>query len=93
MLLGLDTAEIDQADTDANREGFIVPAKMKITDDIAAQRTDLSPSKEKVFLNGIHHSIDQMLHSGSVIYGDEISLYVEAVAKNLLREQYKTLFA
>jgi len=70
---------------------FTQATSEKIDDDIAAQRTDLSPSKEKVFLNGIHHSIDQMLHSGSVIYGDEISLYVEAVAKNLLRDEPELL--
>jgi len=70
---------------------FTQATSEKINQDIAAKRTDLSATKEKLFLNGIHHSIDQMLHSGSVIYGDEISLYVEAVAKNLLRDEPELL--
>jgi len=70
---------------------FTLATSAKIQDDIAAKRTDLSVSKEKVFLEGIHYSIDRLLHSGSVIYGDEVSLYVEAVAKNLLRDEPELL--
>lgn len=65
---------------------FTTTTSAKIATDIAAKRTTLSTQKEHVFLEGIHHSIDKILHSGSVIYGDEVTLYVQSVAGNLLRD-------
>lgn len=59
----------------------------KIRDDLKSHRTDLKGKAEKVFLEGIHYSIDDLLHSGMVIYGDEISAYVAAVADRLLDGQ------
>jgi hypothetical protein len=56
----------------------------KIREDLKNHRTDLKGKAEKVFLEGIHYSIDDLLHSGMVIYGDEISAYVSAVAGHLL---------
>jgi len=59
----------------------------KIQEDLKSHRTDLKGKAEKVFLEGIHYSIDDLLHSGMVIYGDEISTYVTAVADHLLEGQ------
>lgn len=66
---------------------FFKATSEKIAEDMDAKRTDLSTAKEKEFLENIHSSIDHLLHSGSVIYGDEISEYVSAVADNLLRNE------
>jgi len=47
-------------------------------------RSDLSNSDEKKFLKMIHYGIDELLHSGMVVYGDEVSLYVKSIAEKLL---------
>lgn len=63
----------------------------KIKEDLGSGERNLSKSQEKVFLEGIHYGIDQLLHSGMVIYGDEISSYVNDVATKLLQNEYKSL--
>ncbi len=63
---------------------FSVSTKEKIEND-KGTREQLSKKSEKIFLQGIHYSIDELLHSGLVIYGDEISTYVAKVADNLLK--------
>jgi beta-barrel assembly-enhancing protease len=70
---------------------FTTTTREKIEQDIATNRTELSTAKQKIFLEGIHRSIDQILNSGSVIYGDEVTLYVQSVAANLLRNQPELL--
>lgn len=62
----------------------------KIQTDLTQNKRDLKKSKEKIFLENIHYGIDAILHSGLVIYGDEISSYVNSVADKLL-EKDKTL--
>ena len=58
-------------------------------------RNNLSKYQEKIFLEGINYGIDQLLHSGMVVYGDEISEYVSKIAEKLLAkndlELYKKL--
>jgi len=63
----------------------------KIKEDLGNGNRDLSKSQEKVFLEGIHYGIDQLLHSGMVIYGDEISNYVSQIADKLLNKNYPEL--
>ena len=53
---------------------------------------NLTKNQEKIFLEGIYYGIDQLLHSGMVIYGDEISEYVTQIAQNLLINKDKELF-
>ena len=57
----------------------------KIKADLSKERTNLKGKNEKIFLEGIHYSIDEMLHSGRVIYGDEITSYLNAVAQKILK--------
>ncbi len=57
----------------------------KIREDIENDRTTLKGKTERVFLEGIHYSIDELLHSGMVIYGDEITNYVASIADKLLK--------
>ena len=58
----------------------------KIKADLSKERTNLKGKNEKIFLEGIHYSIDEMLHSGRVIYGDEITSYLNAVAQKILKD-------
>lgn len=50
---------------------------------------NLSRRSDEVFKQNIHYSLDQMLHSGQCIYGDPISVYIDQVAKNLLKDNKK----
>ncbi len=67
----------------------------KIQEDIRVGREEISQKKgEKIFIQSVNSSIDEILHSGTVIYGDEISNYVQDVAKKVLSsepELYKKL--
>jgi len=72
-------------------EDFSNLTSYKIQEDLGANNRNLSKSQEKVFLEGIHYGIDQLLHSGMVIYGDEISLYIKSVADKLLQNEYSYL--
>lgn len=65
-------------------EDFSAMTYSKIKEDIKKNRTSLNGNKERVFLEGIHYSIDELLHSGMVIYGDEITKYVNQIADKLL---------
>lgn len=56
----------------------------KIKEDITQNKTTLDASKEKIFLENVHYAINDLLHSGMVIYGDDVSNYVSAVADKLL---------
>ncbi len=58
----------------------------KIAAEIEANRVSLnSTAATKKYLEAIHSSIDEMLLSGYVVYGDEVSEYVKSVAENLLK--------
>lgn len=58
----------------------------KIKVDLKNDRTTLKGQNEKIFLEGIHYSIDELLHSGVVIYGDEITTYLNSIAQKLLKD-------
>ncbi len=68
-------------------DDFTKPTYQKISDDKGTKREDLNSKREKIFLEGIHYSIDGILHSGLVVYGDEVSKYVNQVANNLLKNR------
>jgi predicted Zn-dependent protease len=50
----------------------------------------LSSAQKNMFLERIHYSIDNILHSGYVVYGDEISDYVSQIAAKLLKDEPET---
>lgn len=58
----------------------------KIQEDLKTGKENLTKSQEKVFFQGIHYGIDDILHSGMVVYGDEISKYVQEIAEKLLSD-------
>ena len=49
--------------------------------------TELSKKSEKEFLETIHFNVDMILQSGAVLYGDPITVYINDVAKNLLKHK------
>lgn len=68
-------------------DDFTTATYQKIANDRGTRRDDLSARKESVFLEGIHYSIDEILHSGLVVYGDEVTRYVTDVATRLLKSR------
>lgn len=58
----------------------------KIQEDLKEDQGNLSGADEKLFLKHIHYGIDDILHSGMTVYGDEVSLYVRSVAEKLLKK-------
>lgn len=71
-------------------EDFTTPTANKIAHSIANRPAGMSASHAHVFYEGIHVSIDELLQSGTVVYGDEISMYVNRIADRLL-EPYPEL--
>ncbi|MGJ8661836.1 MAG: hypothetical protein ACSHXL_07345, partial [Bacteroidota bacterium] len=67
-------------------DDFILKSSMKVEADMKADRENLNSREKRIFLEGIHYGIDELLQSGLVIYGDEISNYVTKVAKKLLEK-------
>jgi Zn-dependent protease with chaperone function len=63
----------------------------KVKEELREGRNELNRSQEKVFLKGTNYAIDELLHSGLVVYGDPISEYVSSVAAILLKDDKKTL--
>ncbi|MGV3632677.1 MAG: M48 family metallopeptidase [Bacteroidota bacterium] len=65
---------------------FTTNAFRKIEDDLHTGELKLKGEKEKVFLEGVHYAINDLLHSGIVVYGDEVSQYVNEIADKLLEK-------
>ncbi|MCT4561978.1 MAG: M48 family metalloprotease [Crocinitomicaceae bacterium] len=64
---------------------FYVKTSDKIESDLQQRETDLNSTDLKIFLREIHFGVDQLLQSGVVVFGDEVSKYVESVGKRLLK--------
>jgi hypothetical protein len=71
-------------------EDFSTTTKEKVETNKGTHE-NLSKTKEKIFLESIHYGIDELLHSGMVVYGDEVSLYVRDVAQKLMVGEFKEL--
>lgn len=67
-------------------DDFTVLTYDKLKNDLAKGDKNLSRVQEKLFFEGINYAIDDLLHSGYVTYGDEISKYLEKIADKLLRK-------
>jgi beta-barrel assembly-enhancing protease len=66
---------------------FTVATSQKVIDDVEQKQTEFTSAEERRFFESIHYSIESILHSGNVVYGDDITLYIQAVADNLLRDE------
>jgi hypothetical protein len=65
-------------------DDFLIRSYSKIESDRLEKRTNLKKKQEKIFLEGIHYSIDELLHSGEVTFGDPITNCINRVADKLL---------
>lgn len=65
---------------------FTVQTYDKVKGDVK-EREELSGSKERIFIEGTNYAIDEILHSGLVVYGDEVTKYIEKIANRLLRNE------
>ncbi len=63
----------------------------KIATDSKNPKQGLNTLQKSIFLEGTHYSIDKILHSGHVIFGDEISEYVAEIAAKLLENEPELL--
>jgi Zn-dependent protease with chaperone function len=68
---------------------FVLKSAEKVEADMKKDKENLSYRNKKIFLEGVHYGVDELLQSGLVIYGDEVSKYVEKVAKKLLENNPK----
>ncbi len=66
-------------------EVFTMPTASKVNDGLSTQRNELTKKQQEAFLKTIHYGIDEILHSGMVLYGDPTTQYVEKVGRNLLK--------
>jgi predicted Zn-dependent protease len=95
---------IDFSQQDFNEYKTLI-AKGEIPSDFSSQTSDkiknelnkdtknnLSKNQQKIFFEGIYYGIDQLLHSGMVVYGDEISEYVSKIAEKLIGKTDRELF-
>ncbi|MEY3238250.1 MAG: hypothetical protein RI883_2351, partial [Bacteroidota bacterium] len=69
-------------------EDFTKETYTKLAEDLKKDRSDLTYTQEKIFIEGTNYAIDEILHSGLVIYGDEISQYVSEIANKLLQKDF-----
>ncbi len=62
---------------------FSKKTSQKIAEDSDLEFPELTEKEKKVFIEEVHYSIDELLKSGMVTYGDEVSTYIQAVGDRL----------
>ena len=65
-------------------QDFTKQTFQKLEEDLKTGRAELNQNQEKVFFEGTNYAIDEILHSGFVIYGDDITTYICEIADKLL---------
>lgn len=65
-------------------EDFISKTYEKIDFDLNQDNREISKKDYRIFLEGIHYGVDDILHSGLVIYSDPLSNYIEEIVGRLL---------
>jgi hypothetical protein len=68
---------------------LIQSTQSKIDEGLKVERATMSKQDKVEFLEKIHYSIDDLLNSGMVLFGDETTKYVERVASELLKDEPK----
>lgn len=64
---------------------FSTPTQHKIKKTKDERLSKLTPAKRKEFLTFSNYAIDELLHAGSVTYGDAVSEYITSIAERLLK--------
>jgi beta-barrel assembly-enhancing protease len=71
---------------------FKASVSEKVEKDLELSKLSFASKTEAIeFWNDVHSELEEVLYSGNIIYGDEISLYVKNVASNLLKEDPELL--
>lgn len=65
-------------------DDFTTEAFQKISDDFNSKQAGIKGDEELIFLQSVHYTIHDLLHSGMVVYGDPVSNYVSEIADKLL---------
>lgn len=68
---------------------FKLSTEQKIELEKEKNRESLSNEEKIIFIENINYSIDELLQSGLVLYGDPATKYVQKVADNLLKDSPK----
>ncbi|MDX2360552.1 MAG: M48 family metalloprotease [Crocinitomicaceae bacterium] len=68
---------------------FTQSTESKIEAAKARNRASMDENEERVFLEYIHHHVDEILQSGLILYGDVTTKYVQKVADKLLENEPK----
>lgn len=63
---------------------FSKETRQKILEDQQTEMPGLSKSQQKVFIEQVNYTIDGLLKSGMVTYGDEVTRYVQRVGDRLV---------
>jgi hypothetical protein len=63
---------------------FVQSTESKIEAELSGDRGSMTEKQKIAYLEHIHYNIDELLHSGLVLYGDPATKYVQKVADNLL---------
>lgn len=63
---------------------FSTPTQLKIKQAKDERLSKFTPTKRKEFLTFSNYAIDELLHAGSVTYGDAVSNYLKTIADRLL---------
>lgn len=67
---------------------FSTPVSQKVSDDLATNKLVFKTKAEaQNYLKKIHENLDEILYSGFIVYGDEVSMYVSQVAAELLKDK------
>lgn len=66
---------------------FSSPTLTKIKQDNREDLKSLSARKKSFFVEQIHYSIDEILHSGNVTFGDTISNYLQELGDRLIADE------
>lgn len=68
-------------------EDFTKRTYEKLEDDLSnSKNSGLSERDERIFFEGINYAVDDLMHSGYVVFGDSLSTYIEDIADKLLRK-------
>lgn len=66
---------------------FRISAPQKVLNDIAANKIKLATKLDtQLYLETIHEQLNDILYSGRVVYGDEVSVYIRDLADRLLQD-------
>jgi hypothetical protein len=64
-------------------EDFSVETSQKIRNAQGERREGLTAKEQRVFIEQVNYTIDELLKSGLVTYGDDVSLYIQRIGDRL----------